>query len=89
MLNFGKFLTNNAITFDLTEIEGKKISSELNFVAHPMLPSKMSKSQGRDYLFFTKIFLTKSSFFQNVQIFFLKKIYFRILNVRPVILTTY
>ena len=36
-----------------------------------------------------KIFLTKSPFFQKVQIFKINKIYFRILEVLPVILTTY
>ena len=47
----------NAITFDLTEIErNKDISAACNFVAHPLLPSKMSKSQEKK----SQIFSTKS-----------------------------
>ena len=39
--------------------------------------------------FFPKIFLTKWPFFQKVQIFRKNKIYFLILAVLPLILTTY
>ena len=43
MFNFGKFCRQkNAITFDLTEIEGKnKYFVSMKFCAHPMLPIKM------------------------------------------------
>ena len=39
--------------------------------------------------FFPKIFLTKSPFFKKIQIFGKHKVYFQILEVLPVILTTY
>ena len=39
--------------------------------------------------FFPKMFLTKSSFFQNLQILRKNKIYFWILEVLPVIFTIY
>ena len=39
--------------------------------------------------FFSKIFSTKSPFFKKIQIFGKYKVYFQILEVLPVILTTY
>ena len=39
--------------------------------------------------FFPKIFSTKSSFLKKIQIFRKHKVYFQILEVLPVILTTY
>ena len=47
------FSQKKAIIFALTKIERKKkdISLELNFVAHPMVPSKFSKSQEKNQLF--------------------------------------
>ena len=39
--------------------------------------------------FFPKIFATKSPFLKKIQIFKKHKIYFQILEVLPVILTTY
>ena len=39
--------------------------------------------------FFSKIFSTKSPFFKKGQIFRKYKVYFKILEVLPVILTTY
>ena len=39
--------------------------------------------------FFSKIFSTKSPFFKKMQIFRKDKVYFQILEVLPVILTTY
>ena len=39
--------------------------------------------------FFSKIFSTKSPFFKKIQIFRKCKVYFQILEVLPVILTTY
>ena len=51
MFNFGKFLTKNAITFDLTEIDFFLDFVGIKFVAYPMMPSKMPKSQARNHLF--------------------------------------
>ena len=39
--------------------------------------------------FFSKIFSTKSPFFKKIQIFRKCKVYFQILEILPVILTTY
>ena len=39
--------------------------------------------------FFPKIFSTKSPFFKKIQIFKKYKVYFQILEILPVILTTY
>ena len=39
--------------------------------------------------FFSKIFSTKSPFFKKIQMFRKFKVYFQILEVLPVILTTY
>ena len=82
MFNFCKLLTKNAITFDLTEIENK------NFVgmkfAHPILHSKMKVEwKEKKINFVPKIVLTKLPTFQT------NKIYFRILEALPVILTAY
>ena len=50
---------------------------------------KMSKSQEKKSTFFPKIFSTKSPFFKKIQIFRKHKVYFQILEILPVILTTY
>ena len=64
MFSFGNFLTKNAITFDLTEIEKKKYLVCVKFVAHPILPPKMSKSQKKNN-FFPKVFSTKLPFLKK------------------------
>ena len=88
MLNFGKFWTKNAITFDLTEIERKKrylVSMKFCCTSNAAIKNvKIAKKST-----FPKIFVTKLPFFRKVQIFKKNKIYFRILEVLPVILTTY
>ena len=47
------------------------------------------KSQEKKSTFFPKYFLTKSPFLKKIQIFRNYKVYFQILKVLPVILTTY
>ena len=49
---------------------------------------KMSKSQEKNQLFFQNIF-NKIAIFFKIQIFRKYKVYFQILDVLPVILTTY
>ena len=77
MFNFGKFLTKNAITFDLTEIGRKKrYLASMKFYCASNAAFKNVKIVGKKINFFPKIFLTKSSFFQKIQIFRKNKIFF-------------
>ena len=85
MFNFGNFLTKNAITFDPKEIERKKNISR----RHEISLHKMSKSQEKNQLFFQNIFNKIDIFFKKILIFRKHKVYFQILEVLPVILTTY
>ena len=50
---------------------------------------KMSKSQEKKSTFFPKYFLRNRHFLKKIQIFRKYKVYFHILEVLPVILTTY
>ena len=63
MFSFGNFLTKNAITFDLTEIEKKRYLVCVKFVAHPILPPKMSKSQKKKL--FSKSIFNKIAIFKK------------------------
>ena len=69
--------------------EKKKISLAYNIVAHPMFLSKVSKSQGKNLLLTKNIFHEDRNFPPKIQIFSNKYIYFRILEVLSVVLTTY
>ena len=89
MFNFGNFLTKNAITFDQKEIERKKLYLVgMKFRCASNAAIKMSKSQEKKTTFFPKYFQQNRHFF-IIQIFRKYKVYFQILEVLPVILTTY
>ena len=88
MFNFGNFFINNAITFDLTEIEKKK-SRQHEILLRIQCCHQKCQNRKRKISIFSKIFFTKSPIFRKVQIFRKNKIYFQILEVLPVILTTY
>ena len=91
MFNFGNFLTKNAITFDPKEIERKKIylvGMKFRCASNAVL--KNVKIARIKINCFSKIFSTKSPFFfKKILIFRKHKVYFQILEVLPVILTTY
>ena len=90
MFNFGNFLTKNAITFDQKEIERKKIYLVgMKFRCASNAAIKNVKIARKKINFFSKIFSTKSPFFKKILIFRKHKVYFQILEVLPVILTTY
>ena len=61
MFNFGKFLTKNAITFDLTEIEKKDICMKFCCASNAALQNL--KFARKILNFFQKYFLIKSPFF--------------------------
>ena len=89
MFNFGNFLTKNAITFDQKEIERKKLYLVgMKFRCASNAAIKNVKIARKKINFFSKIFSTKSPFFKKIQIFRKYKVYFQILEVLPVILTT-
>ena len=90
MFNFGNFLTKNAITFDQKEIERKKrYLVGMKFCCASNAAIKNVKFARKKINFFPKIFSTKSPFFKKIQIFRKHKVYFQIIEVLPVILTTY
>ena len=90
MFNFGNFWTKNAITFDQKEIERKKIYLVcMKFRCASNAAIKNVKIARKKINFFYKIFSTKSPFFKKIQIFRKYKVYFQILEVLPVIFTTY
>ena len=90
MFNFGNFLTKNAITFDPKDIERKKIYLvSMKFRCASNAAIKNVKIARKKINFFFKIFSTKSPFFKRILIFKKHKVYFQILEVLPVILTTY
>ena len=90
MFNFGNFLTKNAITFDQKEIERKKkISGRHGICCTSNAAIKMSKLQEKNQLFSLNIFNKIAIFLKKIQIFRKHKVYFQILEVLPVILTTY
>ena len=91
MFNFGNFLTKNAITFDPKEIERKKmylVGMKFRCASNAAI-KKMSKSQEKKSTFFPKYFQPNRHFFKKILIFRKHKVYFQILEVFPVILTTY
>ena len=88
MFNFGKFLPKKAITIDPTEIERKKKISRRHEILL-RIQCCHQKCQNRKKKKIPKYFLTKSPFFTKVQNFRKANIYFWILEVHPVILTTY
>ena len=66
MFNFGNFLTKNAITFDPNEIERKKIYLVgMKFRCASNDAIKNVKIARKKINFFSKIFSTKSLFFQK------------------------
>ena len=84
MFNFGNFLTKNAITFDPNEIERKKIYLvSMKFHCASNAAIKNVKIAKKKSTFFPKYFQ------QKILIFRKHKVYFQILEVLPVILTTY
>ena len=84
MFNFGNFLTKNAITFDPKEIERKKIYLvSMKFRCASNAAIKNVKSQEKKSTFFPKYFKKKILIFRK------DNVYFQILEVLPVILTTY
>ena len=91
MFNFGNFLTKNAITFYQKEIERKKkylVCMKCCCASNAAI--KKGKIARKKINFFSKIFSTKSPFFEKkTQIFRKHKIKFQILEILTVILTTY
>ena len=90
MFNFGNFLTKNAITFDQKEIERKKlylVGMKFRCLSNPAV--KNVKITRKKINFYSKIFSTKSPFLKKIEIFKKYKVYFQILEVLPIILTTY
>ena len=90
MFNFGNFLTKNAITFDQNEIERKKrYHVGMKFCCASNVALKKSKSKEKNQLFSQNIFNKIAIFLKKIQIFRKYKVYFQILEVLSVILTTY
>ena len=90
MFNFGNFFTKNAITFDQKEIERKKrYFVRMKFCCASNAAIKNVKIARKKINFFPKIFSTKSPFLKEIRIFKKHKVYFQILEVLPVISTTY
>ena len=88
--NFGNFLTKNAITFDQKEIERKKLYLVgMKFRCASNAAIKIVKIARKKINFFSKIFSIKSPFLKKIQMFRKYEVYFQILEVIPVILTTY
>ena len=90
MLNFGNFLTKNAITFDQKEMEGKKrYLVGMKFCCASNAAIKNVKIARKKINCFPKIFSTKSPLSKKIQIFRRDKVYFQIPEVLLIILTTY
>ena len=90
MFNFGNFLTKNAITFDQKEIERKKLYLVgMKFRCASSAAIKNVKIARKKSTFFPKYFQQNRHFLKKNQIFRKYKVYFQILEVLPVILTTY
>ena len=90
MFNIDNYLTKKTLlTFDQKEIEKKKISRRHEVVLRiQCCHKKMSKSQEKNSTFFLKYFQQNRHFLKTLQIFRKHKVYFQILEVLPVILTT-
>ena len=90
MFNFGNFLTKNAITFDQKEIGRKKLYLVgMKFRCASNAAIKNVKIARKKINFFPKYFQQNRHFFKKIQIFRKYNVYFQILEVLPVILTTY
>ena len=91
MFNFGNFLTKNAITFDQREIERKKrCLVGMKFCCASNAAIKNVKIARKKNQLFSKNIFNKIVIFQKkVQICRKQKVYFQILEILPVILTTY
>ena len=90
MFNFGSFVTKNAITFDQKEIERKKLYLVgMKFSCASNAAIKNVKIARKIIKFFSKIFSTKLLFFKENTDFRKYKVYFQILEILPVIMTTY
>ena len=88
MFNFGNFLTKNAITFDQKEIERKKLYLVgMKFCCASNAAIKNVKIS--QLLEIPTEIPTEKSPFKKKPIFRKYKVYFQILEVLPVILTTY
>ena len=92
MFNFGNFFfTKNAITFDPNEIERKKIylvGIKFRCASNAAI-KKCQNRKKKNQLFFQNIFNNIAIFFKKILIFGKHKVYFQLLEVIPVILTTY
>ena len=90
MFNFGNFLTKNAITFDQKEIERKKrYLVGMKFCCASNAGIKNVKIARKKIQLFSKNIFNKIVIFKKIQILKKQKVYFQILEVLPVILTTY
>ena len=90
MFNFGNFFTKNAITFDQKEIERKKrYLVDMKLCCASNAVRKNVKIARKNSTFFPKYFQQNRHYFFKIQIFREHKVYFQILEVLPVILTTY
>ena len=90
MFNFGNCFTKNAITFDQKEIERKKkylVSMKFCYASNAAI-KKFKIARKKTQLFSKNIF-NKIAIFLKIQIFRKHKVYFKFLEVLPVILTTY
>ena len=90
MFNFGNFLTKNAITFDQKEMERKKIYLVgIKFRCASNAAIKNVKIKRKKINFFSQNIFNKIAIFLKKYRFLENKVYFQILEVLPVILTTY
>ena len=90
MFNFGNFSTKNAITFDQKEIERKKlyqVGMKFRCASNAAI-KKCQNRKKKNQLFFQNIF-NEIAILKKIQIFRKYKVYFQILEVLLVILTTY
>ena len=90
MFNFGNFLTKNAITFDQKEIERKKrYLVRIKFCCASNAAIKNVKIARKKNQLFSQNVFKKIAIFKKIQICRKHNVYFQILDVLPVILTTY
>ena len=90
MFNFGNFLTKKRCNFgSKRDRKKKRYLVGMKFCCASNAAIKNVKIARKKLNFIPKIFSTKSPFFKTIQIFRKHKIYFQILEVLPVILTTY
>ena len=90
MFNFFNFFTKNAITFDQKEIERKnKYHVGMKFCCPSNAAIKNVKIARKNINFFSKYFQQSRHFLKKLQIFRKHKVYFKILEILPIILTTY